>query len=199
MINTSKRQQGRTDLKPTQCGFGCDISPTLLKAAVSGKQQAQRVIFETFKPAVLRSLLGLCHDRELARDLAQDVFIQTFRKLHQVRKPEAFGGWLKQLTIRTGLAHLRQLKSQLPLEHIEMVDSGWHSMADWLTQLDDMSHLINQLQALERSIVWLHVVEGYSHEEIAQLLEQTPANIRQRYRRALLKLYNFLQGEQHES
>lgn len=182
----------------TPKGFGCELSPSIFKAAVRGKQQAQRVIFETYKPAVLRTLMGLCHDRELARDLAQDVFIQTFRKIHQVRQPQAFGGWLKQLTIRTALAHFRAQQPQSGSNLPEVADPTWHSMADWLTQLADIEQLIQQLDDHERSIVWLYVGEGYSHQEIAELTQTPPATIRQQYRRALIKLHRYLHEEQHE-
>lgn len=179
-------------------GFGCALSPTIFHQALGGKSQAQRVIFETFKPAVLRTLMGLCHDRELARDLAQDVFIQAFRKIHQIRNPQAFGGWLKQLTIRTALAEFRRQQPQVSSELPDIADTSWHNMADWLTQLDDIDRLINQLETQERTIVWLFLGEGYSHEEIAELMQQPSATIRQRYRRALIKLYTFLNEEQHD-
>ncbi|RUO46737.1 RNA polymerase sigma factor [Pseudidiomarina donghaiensis] len=179
-------------------GFGCALSPAIFNQAIRGKPQAQRVVFETFKPAVLRTLMGLCHDRELARDLAQDVFIQTFRKIHQIRKPEAFGGWLKKLTIRTALAEFRRQQPQTNSEPPDIADTSWHNMADWLTQLDDIERLINQLDTQERTLVWLYLGEGYSHEEIAELMQQPSATIRQRYRRALLKLHEFLNEEQHD-
>ena len=182
----------------TRVGFGSELSPTIFHGAVRGKQQAQRVLFETFKPAVLRTLMGLCHDRELARDLAQDVFIQAFRKLHQVRNPNAFGGWLKQLTVRTALAEFRSQKQHVSFEDNDAPDPSWQSMADWLTQLDDVEQLINQLADHERLVVWLYVGEGYSHDEIAELLQEQPSTIRQRYRRALQKLYKFLNEGQHE-
>lgn len=182
----------------TRVGFGSELSPTIFHGAVRGKQQAQRVLFETFKPAVLRTLMGLCHDRELARDLAQDVFIQAFRKLHQVRNPNAFGGWLKQLTVRTALAEFRSQKQHVSFEDNDAPDLSWQSMADWLTQLDDVEQLINQLEPQERAIVWLFVGEGYTHEEIAELLQQSSAAVRQRYRRALQKLYRYLEERHHD-
>lgn len=182
----------------TRVGFGSTLSPTIFNGAVRGNQQAQRVLFETFKPAVLRTLMGLCHDRELARDLAQDVFIQAFRKLHQVRDSNALGGWLKQMTIRTALAEFRTQKQTISLADNDAPDPTWQSMADWLTQLDDVEHLISQLEPQERAIVWLFIGEGYTHDEIAELVQQSSSAVRQRYRRALLKLYRYLNEGQHD-
>lgn len=179
-------------------GFGKELDAAVFKAAIAGRESAQRILFETYKTAVLRTLMGLCHDRELARDLAQDVFLKAFRKLHQIREPEALGGWLKQLTIHTALAEFRQRKPQAEIELEHQVDISWHAMADWLTQLDDIEQLINQLADHERMLVWLYVGEGYSHDEIAELLHEQPSTIRQRYRRALQKLYNFLTEGRNE-
>jgi len=180
-------------------GFGQSLQLATLDQARAGKASAQRAIFERYQFAVIRTLIGLCHDTELARDLAQDVFIQAFAKVHQVRDHHAFGGWLKQLTIRTALAHFRRHKPTLELADNQQVNTDWSGMADWLIQLRDVETLINQLNDHDRMIVWLYLGEGFNHEEIASLTAEEPAAIRQRYHRALKKLHQFItKGADHE-
>lgn len=180
----------------TSKGFSYQLDLATLQAASLGKAWAQRDIFERFKPMVLRTLIGLCHDNELARDLAQDVFIQVFKSLHQLEQAEAFSGWLKKLTINLALAHFRKHKQHFEsLDDSEIVNHDWLSKADWLVQLDQIDSLISQLNDQERLIVWLFLGEDYSHEEIAELLKQKPATVRQRYHRALKKLHHFLTKE----
>lgn len=174
-------------------GFGQLTDEVTLAAAASGQSRAQKIIFERYKNAVVRTLIGLCHDRELARDLAQDAFLQAFSKLHQVRNARSFGGWLKQLTIRTALSHFRARPPATETIQEEMVDSAqWSPQADWLIQLRDIETLIAQLNDHERLTVWLYLGEGYNHEEIAELLNEQGATVRKRYQRALTKLHDFL-------
>ncbi|WP_157980788.1 RNA polymerase sigma factor [Pseudidiomarina marina] len=177
-------------------GFGQLTDEVTLAAAAGGKTRAQQIIFNRYKNAVVRTLVGLCHDRELARDLAQDVFLQAFTKLHQLRNHQALGAWLKQLTIRTALSYFRaQPPTAEPIEE-EFVDSNdWSAQADWLIQLRDIETLIAQLNDNERLAVWLYLGEGYNHEEIAELLNEQASTVRKRYQRALAKLNTFLTKE----
>lgn len=177
-------------------GFGQITDEVTLAAAVAGKSRAQQIIFERYKSSVLRTLIGLCHDRELARDLAQDVFLQAFTKLHQLRNQQAFGAWLKQLTVRTALSYFRAQSPVAESIEEEFIDSTeWSAQADWLVQLRDIETLIAQLNDTERLTVWLYLGEGYTHEEIANLLDEQASTVRKRYQRALMKLNTFLTQE----
>lgn len=171
-------------------GFGSDISPDTIRAAQEGRRDAQRVIFEVFQRPVLTLLRGLCKEPELARDLAQDVFIQAFAKLSQLREVTAFGGWLKQLTIHTAFAYFRRPTNQnfSSDDEPESASEDWHSQADWLSQVADMESLLSVLSDDERLLVWLFVVEDYSHQELAQQFDISATAVRQRYHRALQKL-----------
>lgn len=171
-------------------GFGQQIAKDVISGAQKGRRDSQRLLFETFQPAVQRLLVGMCRDQELARDLTQDVFLQAFAKLSQLRDPKALGGWLKQLTVNTALSHFRkpqQLTSDNDSQP-ELDAQDWLSQSDWLTQLDTVEHLLAQLDDHEYQLIWLYLVEGYQHDELAEMFATTAVVIRQRYHRALKKL-----------
>lgn len=171
-------------------GFAQKLPADSIRAAQQGRRDGQRLLFETYQPAVQRLLLGMCRDQELARDLTQDVFLQVFNKIKQLRDPNALGGWLKQLTINTALSHFRK-PQHLAIEDkdaSQLDATDWLSQSDWLQQLDSIEHLLEHLDPHEYQLVWLYLVEGYSHEELAELFEEQPATVRQRYHRALKKL-----------
>lgn len=171
-------------------GFGTPIAAKIIRQAQQGRRDAQRDIFETFQQVVLTTLIGLCRDRELARDLSQDVFLQAFAKLNQLRDVNAFGGWFKQLTVNTALAHFRKQSWQALDAHDsdELIDESVYQSADWLSQCDDIQHLMQCLSDSEQQLVWLYLVEEYSHEELAALYAVPSATVRQRYHRAIKKL-----------
>lgn len=171
-------------------GFGQQVAEDVIDAAQRGRRDGQRVLFETFQPAVQRLLVGMCRDQELARDLTQDVFVQMFQKLPQLRDAKALGGWLKQLTVNTALSHFRkpQHTSQTTDDTADIDAQDWLSQSDWLAQLDTIEQLLAHLDDHEYQLIWLYLVEGYQHEELAEMFATTAVVIRQRYHRALKKL-----------
>ena len=182
-------------------GFGTPIAARIIWQAQQGRRDAQRELFEAFQHIVLTSLIGICRNTDVARDLAQDVFIQVFAKLHQLRDTSAFGGWLKQLTVNTALAHLRKQPWQsLPTdEHENAITEIDYQQADWLSRCDDIDQLMQCLTAAEQQLVWLYLVEDYSHQQLAEMYALPAATIRQRYHRALKKLQQAaLQGSSYE-
>ncbi len=171
-------------------GFGTPIAESIIRQAQQGRRDAQREIVETFQQTVLTSLLGICRNHELARDLAQDVFLQVFAKVNQLRDVKAFGGWLKQLTVNTALGHLRKHQSHWLVadDGTDNADESAYQQADWLSRCDDIDQLMQCLGDAEQQLIWLYLVEDYSHEEIAELYQLPAATVRQRYHRALKKL-----------
>jgi RNA polymerase sigma-70 factor (ECF subfamily) len=171
-------------------GFGQQLAKDVIDGAKQGRRDSQRVLFETFQPAVQRLLLGMCRDQELARDLTQDVFLQAFQKIAQLRDAKALGGWLKQLTVNSALSYFRRphQASGTTDDGPEVEAQDWLSQSDWLTQLDNIEQLLAQLDDHEYQLIWLYLVEGYQHDELADMFDTTAVVIRQRYHRALKKL-----------
>lgn len=171
-------------------GFAQQVAQDVIDGAQQGRRDSQRVLFEIFQPAVQRLLVGMCREQELARDLTQDVFLTAFQKISQLRDPKALGGWLKQLTVNTALSHFRKPQHVVGevAENAELDAQDWLSQSDWLTQLDNIEQLLAQLEDHEYQLIWLYLVEGYQHEELAEMFATTAIVIRQRYHRALKKL-----------
>ncbi|PWW14475.1 MULTISPECIES: RNA polymerase sigma factor [Pseudidiomarina] len=172
-------------------GFGQPVSVTLVQAAQRGQNTAQRQLFEQFQRPVLQTLFGLCHDREQAKDWAQEVFLQAFAKLPQLREPQAFGGWLKKSAINYALAQLRKQHLDLDLDsdYQQLLDTNADpsQTADWHS-FGELENILPVLTAAERSLVWLYLVEDYNHNELAAMFDTNAATVRKRYQRALEKL-----------
>lgn len=186
-------EQGNT---VSRKGFGRPLSPAIVKDAQNGKSKALKLFYLHFADAVLRLCSGMLGSVEEGRDLTQDVFIKAFTGLPDLSEPLAVGGWLKQLSVRLTLDHLKQRERQQLSVYTEIgsiTDDHWGSAIETLTQLDDIERIMHILSASERLLVWLYAVEGYSHQELAELLDMPEQNSRQKYRRALIKLATQLQ------
>ncbi len=154
-----------------------------------------RRAMEAHGPAVYR--MALCRTQSVpdAQDVYQDVFL---RLLGQAAAPEWAPEHLKAWLLRTALnrcADLHRLRLRRPVVPLEEV-------AETAAAEDGAAELweaVGRLPEKLRTAVHLHYAEGYSTQEIAQLLGVPAATIRTRLRRARLTLKNLLGGVDDES
>lgn len=75
----------------------------LVRAAQAGDRDAFGELFERFQPTIMAIAMRRLRNASDAQELVQDVFIQAMTKLEQLRTPEAFIGWLRQITVRMSI------------------------------------------------------------------------------------------------
>lgn len=171
-------------------GFTEKVAPDVVKDAQQGQLLALKQLYQDYGTAVLRLVSGILGSVEEGRDLTQEIFIKVFGKLPELRQIDAFPSWLKQLSVRMAVDQLRKRVGFVheALEEVIESEPDWMQATDRLCQLDDIERVMSHLSEVERALVWLHVVEGYTHEELSKMLECSEAAVRQRYRRAMVKL-----------
>ncbi|HEY0656365.1 MAG TPA: RNA polymerase sigma factor [Chryseosolibacter sp.] len=149
--------------------------------------KAQRALYDLYKAR----LMGLCRrytrSTEDARDILQESFIKIFSKLHQAESAEKLDSWMKTITVRTAIDHYHRTK-RLGLRAYSDKD---FDVADYdyeiiLENLSDETLLaaIHSLPEGCQLIFNLYEVEGYTHVEIADLLQVTEATSRSQLHRA---------------
>ena len=79
------------------------LTGDLVRAAQAGDRDAFGELFERFQPTVMAIAMRRLRDFADAQELCQDVFVQAMLKIEQLRTPEAFGGWLRQITVRMAI------------------------------------------------------------------------------------------------
>jgi RNA polymerase sigma factor (sigma-70 family) len=155
--------------------FAIEVPATLLTRARNGEAAAYEQLYRWFERPVFTLALRLCGQREEAQDILQDSMLKLFGKLSEFRGDSPFWAWLRQITVNESLMRLRKRQ---PMAELDWADESDYLEADILLppQAADAQHLLqamNQLPATTRSVLWLYHVEGYTHEEIAQLMEKT--------------------------
>ena len=111
----------------------------------------------------------LCGDHALADDLAQQAFVQAWRRLHDLRDPGAFGGWLKRVAVNVWLAEAR--RAALPFDDDEEAFAGIPDPApspERAAGRIDLERALAGLRPAERVCVVLAHGEGMTHAEIAE-------------------------------
>jgi RNA polymerase sigma-70 factor (ECF subfamily) len=138
----------------------------------------------------LRNLLRrLCHNRALADDLAQQVFLQAWRSLRSLRSSGAFGAWLRRLAVNAWLAHVRSPNGRE--EQVDAVDSPDSQTVSSHEQLD-LDRALARLSADERLCIVLAYSEGMSHSEIVEATGLPLGTVKSHIRRGSERLRGLL-------
>jgi len=146
--------------------------------------------------------------RAIADDLFQDTFVEVLQSLPSFRGEAPLGAWIRRVAISKCLMHLR---------------SPWHRSLLWLDQLagdsgdalpsalvpaevqsnlllqQDLEAALATLPARTRAVVWLHDVEGLTHEEIASQFGLSVSFSKSQLMRAHLRLRELLQEHAESS
>jgi RNA polymerase sigma factor (sigma-70 family) len=127
-----------------------------------------------------------------AEDILQDSFVKIFRNLPQFKFEGSFEGWMRRIVVNTALKHCQKKKVKFDEIKPDITQSG--SMEPHAYQHlgeNDLLRLIQNLPEGYKVVFNLHVIEGYSHEEIAALLNIKDSTSRSQ----LVKARRFLQNE----
>lgn len=175
--------------------------------AILRAQQCNSGGFERLYSLHSRRVYSLClrmvANPTEAEDLTQDAFLQLFRKIHTFRGESGFSTWLHRLTVNVVLMHFRRRKhAELSLdESRDTANETAKPPIDVATQdlrlnglIDrvNLGRALNQLPNGYRQMFLLHDVEGYEHNEIAELLGCSVGNSKSQLHKARLKLRQLL-------
>jgi RNA polymerase sigma-70 factor (ECF subfamily) len=173
----------------------------LVRAAQAGSEAAFQTLYDRHKKRVYGLCLRMVRDAGTAEELTQEAFLQVFRKLHTFRGDAAFTTWLHRLAVNTVLMHLR--RRSLPVVSMDETEipSGNDEVHDFAREFGaadnallgavdrvDLARGIAQLPPGYRMVFLLHDVDGYDHEEIAQILGCSAGNCKSQLHKARLKL-----------
>lgn len=143
----------------------------LIKRALKGNQQAQKMIFESHAP----KMLGVCRqyiaDLQFAEDVMINGFAKVFQHLSTYRFEGSFEGWIRRIMIREAINFLR--KKQFVVFDEEVVDhqSSVEPSVEYNLEVDHIQLLVDSLPEGYKMVFILYAVEGYKHQEIAEILD----------------------------
>jgi RNA polymerase sigma-70 factor (ECF subfamily) len=173
----------------------------LLLAARRGDARAFTALYGRHAPLVHALALGWV-DRDTAEDVVQEVFVQAWRKLGELREVERFRAWIASSARNRARSVRRSEERRGKRQGAQLEVEGLadpHAAADGLARLAQ-EELLQELRALPeayRETIALRYVEGLSTEEIAEVTELTPGSVRVNLCRGLKLLRERWSGEVH--
>ena len=177
----------------------------LIARAQRGDEEAFTSLYDTHKRRVYSLCLRMTGDTAEAEDLSQEAFLQLFRKISTFRGESAFTTWLHRLVVNVVLMHLR--KKGLQKVSLDEVDTSQEEPVKRDYGEDDqrlmgsvdrigLGRAIGALPPGYRAIFVLHDMEGFEHNEIAQIMNCSIGNSKSQLHKARMKLRAHLRRDQ---
>lgn len=133
--------------------------------------------------------MAILRNREEAEDVVQESIVKGFDRLNELKDPEKYPGWQKQISVRHALARLRGRKHTTilmsdPIDEPEIEPEG-----DLLQMDIGLVHKkLDQMPEGYKLIIRLYLIEGLSHEDIGESLGIAASTSRSQYCRAIARL-----------
>ncbi|MFM2360804.1 MAG: hypothetical protein RLY16_2797 [Bacteroidota bacterium] len=166
----------------------------LIRACNRQDAASQKEVFMRYSS----KMLGVCHryarNTADAEDILQEAFIKVFAKLHQFKFEGSFEGWIRKIVVNTALKKYTLTRYDKEVNGFELTERDEipadPSAYSHISQ-KEILQLIHKLPDGYRLVFNLHILEGYPHEEIAEMLGIQPGTSRSQ----LVKARNMLQKQ----
>ncbi len=155
--------------------------------------QAQRVLFKKFFSYAKSICLRYSATTEEAEEVLNEGFLKVFQHLHQYDTSLPFKAWLRTIMVNTAISNYRRYhkhQANLALEDVPEAPFD-DQIVDRITA-DEILAIVQQLPSAWRTVFNLHVVDGYSLREIAEMLDANEATIRSHFLRGRQRLQQLI-------
>jgi RNA polymerase sigma-70 factor (ECF subfamily) len=168
----------------------------LIRGCRENNRKIQEMLYRRYAKAMYNLCLIYESDRDNAKDILQEAFIKIFRNINNFEGKGSLQGWMKRIVTNTAIDHYRKNIGEaqfIPIENIIHPFSNEESVNSILNTKDIISQ-VNRLPDGARMIFQLFAIEGYSHKEIANLLNISEGTSKSQTNRAKQLLQQWIGG-----
>ena len=173
-----------------------NIHHDLVERCRKGDTKAQFELYKLYYKPMYNVCLRIVGNEAEAEDVMQEAFLKAFSKIDTYEGIVSFGAWLKKIVINRSLDYLKKRKIKFEELNEKIPDEEPILLSISEIQMEQLKKSIQQLPDGYRIVLSLYLLEGYDHEEIAQILGITNGSSRSQFLRAKLKLREMLQKEE---
>ncbi len=172
-----------------------NIHQEIINRCKAGEQKAQYQLYKLYYKPMFNVSLRIVNDKLEAEDIMQEAFLKAFKKIDSYKGEVSFGAWLKKIVVNHSLDALKKRKVRF-----EEIDEHKHVAED--CQMDikvDVAAIKKAIANLPdgyRAVLSLYLIEGYTHEEISEILGISNSASRTQLLRAKNKLRDSLKNNE---
>lgn len=157
----------------------------LIQGCIDGDRQMQDLLYKKYAPKMYGVCLRYAGNTEDANDILQEGFIKVYNNLSKFRREGSFEGWVRRIFVNTAI---EQFRKKVKLYNVTEVQENTieDKELDALDKLaaKDIVSIVNELSPGYKTVFNLHVIEGYPHKEIAEMLGITEGTSKSQLARA---------------
>ncbi len=182
-----------------------DDEQKIIKKIQGGDVNAFELLVNEYEKNVYNLALRMCKNPEDAADMSQEAFIKAYNSLQSFRGDSKFSVWLYRIVSNLCLDHLRR-QSRRPVSSLSVEDSDGESteleiadeeqaperLLERKTTREAVRRGLDRLNSEQREILLLREIQGFSYDEIADVLNIESGTVKSRIFRARKKLCDFL-------
>lgn len=161
----------------------------LIQACVAKERWAQQQLYETHYGVLMGVCVRYANGQDDAMDILHEGFIKIFRNIHKYQPGTSLGAWMRRIVVNTAIDYYRK-QTRRRTEDIEQAYGVSANDSGPVSQLSvqEILSCIQQLSPAYRAVFNLYIIEGYSHKEIAKILNITESTSRSNLVKARIKL-----------
>jgi len=165
----------------------------LIRALIRQERWAQQTLYEEYYGRMMVVSLRYANNEEDALDILHEAFIKVFQHIGRYQPGTALSAWIRRIIVNTAIDYYRK-SIRRRTEELDAAVQLSDGDADAISRCSEQEILdaIQQLTPAYRTTFNLYVIEGYSHKEIADLLDITESTSRSNLVKARLKLKEIL-------
>lgn len=158
----------------------------LVNGCLSGERKSQELLYRRFYGFAMGICMRYCNSREEAVEVLNDGFLKAFSNLKGFKATQKFEPWLKRILVNCSIDYYRKAKKHYYHDDVSEARSLETSTATAVSTLnhEELLKLVSDLPPGYRTVFNLYVIEGYSHKEIAEMMEITESTSKSNLSRA---------------
>ncbi len=160
----------------------------LIKLCIKNDRTAQNELFRKYKDTLFFISLKYCRNEVDAEDNLHDAFIAIFQRIKTYKNKGSFEGWMKRITIYKAIDKYKTKKPVKVEINNDLLEDAVETEEELDISLNEILKLIQELPDQYRLVFNLYQMDGFSHKEIASLLNISEGTSKSNYHRAKLIL-----------
>jgi len=149
----------------------------IIKGCIDGDRRSQQALYEHFYGKMMAVCMRYAKDPDESLDMFQEAFIKVFKNLPKYGKKGSFEGWIRRIMVNTSIDHIRKNKKHNQM--LELDDKHGSFVIDEEEDAGILEHvsfkdLLDMVQFLSpayRTVFNMYIVDGFTHQEIADELK----------------------------
>ena len=147
----------------------------IIAGCIRQNGKSQKDLYDRFAPLMLGVCYRYAKNKADAKDIFQEGFLKVFENIRQLRNTEALEWWMKRIFVNEAFTFYRKQKGLYPVDDITLFEN----ISDYIVDNDDIinkmgtdqiTRIIQNLPDRMRMVFNMYIIEGFSHQEIADML-----------------------------